>query len=129
MKRILIAITVGVVLSVFVAFAAGLAVDGGVIQAGSDESLQCDDAVKVVGWGLETDDGKVYSVRIDDIDGSCADADMFVTLYDSGGTKIGYGHAPAPLTIPQTTVKLNKLGPTLAEDIVKITVFLEGPAP
>ena len=128
MKRILIAITVGVVLSVFVAFAAGLTVDGGVIQAGSDGTLYCDaNGVKVVGWGLETDNGKVYFVRIDDIDGSCAQADMFVNLYDSGGNKIGGGKAAAPLTIPQTKVSFDS--PVLAVDIEKITVFLEGPAP
>ena len=127
MKRIFLALALGVVLSAVVAAAASLSVNGGVIQAGSDGSLRCDaDGVTVAGWGLETDDAKVYFVRIDDIDGSCASADMFVALYDSGGTKIGEGSAK-PLSIPQTKVDLKS--PVLAKDISKITVFIEGPTP
>ena len=74
MKRFVVAALVGtMVFGAVFGLAASLSVDGGTIQAGSDTDLQCDeDGVRVDGWGLETNDGLVYFVRIHDIDETCS---------------------------------------------------------
>ncbi len=54
------------------AAAAGLTVDGATIQAGQDFTLYCDnDGIQVGGWGLETQDNSVRSVRLTGIDAKC----------------------------------------------------------
>ena len=115
--------------------AAALTVNGGVIQAGADTSLQCDtDGVRVDGWGLETNDGKVYFVRIHDIDKSCAGADLFVTITNNN-TKIAGGQAIIPndgatgdddSDTNEVGVKVNFNTPVSAVDITDIEVFIEG---
>lgn len=113
--------------------AAALNVDGGVIQAGADNDLTCDDSVRVDGWGLETDTGQVHFVRIHDIDLDCEGADLFVNITHNG-QKIAGGSA----TIPpdggagdndpdsgEVGVEVN-FAPQDAQDITDIAVFIEG---
>jgi len=135
MKRFVIAALVGtMVFGAVFGLAASLSVDGGTIQAGSDTDLTCDDSgVRVDGWGLETDDGLVYFVRIHDIAPACTGADMFVNI-TSNNVKIAGGSA----TIPadgfaadddpdggQVGVKIS-FPPQSAASITDIEVFIEG---
>jgi hypothetical protein len=124
-KRLLIALLAGTaVFSVAFASAAGLIVNGGTIQAGSDTTLVCDaDGVNVLGWGLETDDGLVYSVRIGGIDPACSGADMFANitgdvgqvLTKAGGAQIATGEVTLQFATPKP-----------AAAIYDIHVFIEG---
>lgn len=114
--------------------AASLNVDGGTIQSGGDTSLKCDkDGVRVDGWGLETDDGKVYFVRIHDIDPACSGAEMFV-LITQGGSTIAKGSAIIPTDgaggdndtdAGEVGVKIS-FTPVPAVDITDIEIFIEG---
>ena len=124
MKRLIIALLVGGALfgTVF-GLAASLGVNGGAIQAGSDTELRCDtDGVQVLGWGLETDDGKVYFVRIGGIASTCISNDLFVNITNAG-VKIGEGSAH----IDAAEVKVTLKTPVKAADITDIEVFIEGP--
>ena len=136
MKRSIIALLVGgMVFGTVLAIAASLSVEGGTIQAGSDTDLRCDTTgVRVDGWGLETDDGLVYNVRIHDIDAACAGDDLFVNI-TKWGTKIAGGSAepiPADGAVGDNDPDLNELGvkvsftPQLAKDITDIEIFIEG---
>ena len=137
MKRLIVAVLVGgMVFGTVLALAASLGVEGGTIQAGSDTELRCDtNGVRVDGWGLETDDGLVYFVRIHDINAACEGDDMFVNI-TKDGTKIAGGSATLP---PDTDTKpvdddpdSGDLGvkvsftPQPAEDITDIEIFIEG---
>jgi len=84
-KRFIIALIAGAaVFSIAFGAAAALSVNGGVLQAGDDGNVTCTDGVAVQGWGLETDDDLVHSVRIDGFAG-CEGADAFVRLTDGLG--------------------------------------------
>jgi hypothetical protein len=115
------------------AIAASLSVEGGVIQAGEDTNLTCTSSVRVDGWGLETDDGNVYFVRIHDISPDCTGKDLFVSITD-GGAEVRDGSATIPAdgaagdndpNAGQVGVKIN-FSPYPAEDITDIEVFIEG---
>jgi len=110
------------------AAAAALNVNGGVIQAGSDNTLQCDlDGVKVLGWGLELDDGLVHFVRIGNIDNvACAQADLFVTLWNTTPAQIGEGGGE-PINSSTEIVDLDS--PVDPAAIDKITIYIEGATP
>lgn len=139
MKRLVIALLVGgAVFGMVYGLAATLNVDGGTIQAGSDVDLICDeDGVQVLGWGLETDDGKVYFVRIGNIDEQCAGNEIFVSITDEG-TEIADGDAVieteaadggdscTDATALEVCAKIPIPGGVLAEDITDIEVFIEG---
>lgn len=136
MKRLIVALLVGgAVFGTVLAVAASLSVDGGTIQAGSDTDLQCDeDGVRVDGWGLETDDGLVYSVRIHDIDDDCSSNDLFVNITD-GGVKVAEGSAHIPNDgaaedndpdSGEVGVRVDISPDYAAEDITDIEVFIEG---
>ncbi len=147
MKRTIIALLVGgLVFGTVMALAASLSVEGGTIQAGSDTDLQCDDGgVDVDGWGLETDDGLVYFVRIHNIDPACSSNDLFVNITGTGtpivaNTNIiaqGSSHIPddGAVTDPKDNdpdpneigVKVSLNPPVKAVDITDIEVFIEGP--
>jgi hypothetical protein len=124
MKRFLIASMAGaVVFAVAFGAAAALNVDGGVIQAGTDDTLTCDaDGVHVAGWGLESDTGLVSFVRIGDISSDCSGDAMFVRLYYDGGSLLASGSAD-PVVVPVTMVSFT---PVPAVDIAKIEIFIEG---
>jgi hypothetical protein len=127
MKAMYYALGLLLVFGAVFAAAAALNVNGGVIQAGSDNTLQCDPAVKVLGWGLELDDGLVYSVRIGEIDQvACAQADLFVTLWNTTPAQIGEG-GPHPIDSSTEVVQLDS--PVDPAAIDKITVYLEGATP
>jgi hypothetical protein len=142
-RRVLVAIFV--VAGLFAAAygaAAALGVGGGTIQAGSDTDLRCDeDGVRVAGWGLELDDGKVYSVRVYDIDAGCRDSDSsekeLMVNITSGGTKVAEGKAKLPTDGGTgdkdgdtgevgVSVSLNNAVP--AKDITDIEIFIESDA-
>lgn len=136
MKRLIVALLVGgAVFGTVLGIAASLGVDGGTIQAGSDTELRCDtDGVRVDGWGLETDDGKVYFVRIHDIHTDCVGDDLFVNITDEG-TKIAGGNAviPADGTGGDDDTDGSEVGVKVyldpdpaAEDITDIEIFIEG---
>ena len=139
MKRLIVALLVGgVFFGAVYGLAATLFVEGGTIQAGSDVDLQCDeDGVQVLGWGLETNDGKVYFVRIGNIDEQCAGNDMFVAITDTG-VVIESGSVVIPNeagdgadsctdpTAAEVCVKIAISPAVLAEDITDIEVFIEG---
>jgi len=139
MKRLIVALLVGgVFFGAVYGLAATLFVEGGTIQAGSDVDLQCDeDGVQVLGWGLETNDGKVYSVRIGNIDEQCAGNDIFVSITDTG-TEIADGDATiedeatdatdgcTDTTADEVCTKIQIPGGVPAEDITDIEVFIEG---
>jgi hypothetical protein len=129
----MVALLVGVtVFGAVFALAASLGVSGGAIQAGSDTELRCDtDGVQVLGWGLETDDGKVYNVRIGGVDTACVGDDLFVVVTHEG-TALADGKAT--IASASATITLTELGssnttpkPVKAEDITDIEVFIEGP--
>ena len=117
--------------------AALLQVQGGTIQAGEDLDLECDeDGVYVAGWGLETDDGLVYFVRIYGIDDGCSSCDMFVVITDINHDKIAKFSVHIPddsATNPKdwdtstdVGVKIPFNPPIPAVDIYDIEVFIEG---
>lgn len=128
MKRLFVALLVGaMVFGTVYALAETLIVQGGTIQAGADTDLACDeDGVAVLGWGLESDTGLVYSVRIGDIDEDCrsGDTDMFVNVTD-GGTIVARGTVD---NLSADTVTVNFATPYPAEDITDLEVFIEGTA-
>ena len=125
MKRILFALGVGVILTIIVAFAANLVLDGGVIQVGSDNTLTCDtDGVQVAGWGLETDDSTVRFVRIGGISSNCLGDDLFVKVYDTTPSVIAEGSK----TIASAEEKIDFSAPyPSAAAIDRLTVWIEGP--
>ncbi len=117
--------------------AATLDVSGGAIQAGEDLNLKCDpDVVRVDGWGLETDDGKVYHVRIHDIHTDCVGNDIFVGVTNSG-TVVRSGSAPIPAdgTGDDDDADTGEVGVKIrfsgypAVDITDIEVYIEGAFP
>ncbi len=89
MKKVITALVGGsVVATLAFASASVLAVDGGTIQAGQDNSLYCDtDGVKV-NWGYESTDQTVRGVRITGIDAACVGADIFVKTNEMSGDAI-----------------------------------------
>jgi hypothetical protein len=141
MKRLIVALLVGGALfGAVYGLAAGLNVEGGTIQAGSDVDLICDeDGVQVLGWGLETDDGNVYAVRIGNIDEQCAGNDIFVSITDTG-VEIADGDAIiedeagdggdgcTDTTADEVCTRIPIPGGVPAEDITDIEVFIEGEA-
>jgi hypothetical protein len=85
-KRFIIALIAGAaVFSIAFGAAAALSVNGGVLQAGDDGDVTCTTGVAVQGWGLETDDDLVHSVRINGFANACFGADAFVRLTDGLG--------------------------------------------
>ncbi len=136
MKRLIVALLVGgMVFGTVLAVAASLIVEGGTIQAGSDTELRCDtNGVRVDGWGLESDNGLVYFVRIHDINTACEGDDLFVNI-TKDGAKIAGGSATIPAdtdAAPDDDPDTGDLGvkvsftPQPAEDITDIEIFIEG---
>lgn len=97
MKRFFVALIAGTaVFSIAFAAAAALSVDGGVLQAGADDTLTCTESVRVDGWVLETDDGNeaLKAVRIQGF-GPCGGNEVFVRLTDADGNFITGNLEPA----------------------------------
>jgi hypothetical protein len=130
MRRILALLAVGALSALAIGSAAALGVNGGAIQAGEDVTLVCDsDGVQVLGWGLETNDGKVYSVRIGGIADACQGNALFVKVTD-GGLTVASGSVdpllPAHTGVGQVVVSIP--GGYPAVDIDDLHVFIEGPS-
>jgi hypothetical protein len=135
LRKVLVLGFVFALVAAVVGSAAAPTVEGGTIQAGSDTDLRCDtDGVAVDGWGLETDNGLVYFVRIHNISPACECCDIFVNITD-GGVKVAGGSAHIPADgdaddndpdADQVGVKINFDPPVSAEDITDIEVFIEG---
>ena len=130
MRRILALLAVGALSALAIGSAAALGVNGGAIQAGEDVTLVCDsDGVQVLGWGLETDDGKVYSVRIGGIADACQGNALYVKVTD-GGLTVASGSVepllPAHTGVGQVVVSIP--GGYPAVDIDDLHVFIEGPS-
>jgi hypothetical protein len=122
-KRVLLALVVAlIVFGAVYASAAALNVSGGFIQAGGDADLTCDEGAYVSAWGLEVDDGKVYFVRIDGVDGTCAGARFFakVSLEDGSNVQVNTVLSGASEYV------LHFADPIPAENIVGIDLFIEG---
>jgi hypothetical protein len=129
MRRFSALLAVGVLSALAIGSAAALGVNGGAIQAGEDLSLICDpDGVQVLGWGLETDDGKVYTVRIGGIADACQGNALFVKVTD-GGVPVASGSVD-PLLAANTgagQVVVSIPGGYAASEIDDLHVFIEGP--
>ena len=130
MRRILALLAVGALSALAIGSAAALGVNGGAIQAGEDVTLVCDsDGVEVLGWGLETNDGKVYSVRIGGIADACQGNALYVKVTD-GGLTVASGSVepllPAHTGVGQVVVSIP--GGYPAVDIDDLHVFIEGPS-
>jgi hypothetical protein len=130
MRRFLALLAVVALSAVAIGSAAALGVNGGAIQAGEDVTLICDpNGVQVLGWGLETDDGKVYSVRIGGIADGCQGNALFVRVTD-GGVTVASGTVD-PLLASHTgagQVTVSIPGGYPAVDIDDLHVFIEGPS-
>lgn len=126
-KKVLVLTLLFVLVAAAFAAAAELPVSGGTIQAGVDDTLYCDpDGVYVPGWGLETDDNTVRSVRIAGIHPDCAGNEMFVKIY-------GPDPAAKPLYSGQMTLTgadqetFRFSAPYLRpQDIVVLKIWIEG---
>jgi hypothetical protein len=126
-----IVVALGIGLATYGA-AATVSVNGGTIQAGEDTNLVCTEQANVLGWGLETDDGLVYSVRIG-VNDDCVGNAIFVSITETG-TEIASGSLdpiPAggncdPDPAGQVCVRI-PFTPQPAEDITDIHIFIEGP--
>ncbi|HLF61354.1 MAG TPA: hypothetical protein VI980_09270 [Acidimicrobiia bacterium] len=129
MRRTFAFLAVGALTALAIGSAATLAVNGGAIQAGEDLTLFCDpDGVQVRGWGLETNDGLVYFVRIGGIADACQGNAIFVRVTD-GGVLVASGSVD-PLTAAHTgagQVVVPIPGGYPAANINDLHVFIEGP--
>jgi hypothetical protein len=127
MKRSIMALMAGALVAAVAVSAATLIVGGGVIQAGTDGDLTCDDQVDVLGWGFESDDGLVYFVRIGDVDPACDGATMFVQVHDNGGLLLADGEASLDsTTVPPGGYSISLDTPTPPQNIGSVTVVIEG---
>lgn len=92
MKRFIIALAVVAGLgSAAYGAAAALTVNGGTVQAGSDDSLTCDDAVDVsytVVWNAAADRFDVSAVTVSGIAPACNNNNVSVELTDENGDGI-----------------------------------------
>ncbi len=121
MKKIITAVIGGTVVSTL-AFASAslLAVDGGTIQTGQDDSLYCDtDGVKA-NWGLESEDGTVRFVRITGIDAACVGSSIFVKTNDMTGDALS-----TTITGDQARISFAAPYPTAAS-LESIEITIEG---
>jgi hypothetical protein len=132
-RRLLAALMVGAaVFGIAYASAAALNVNGGTIQAGSDVTLTCTSSANVDGWGLETSDGLVYTVRVT-YDPACAGNDMFIVVTEGGVAVADASKQPLdnsgstgnlPLTVLGSSTTAN---PRSAAAITDVHIFIEGP--
>jgi len=102
MKRLIVALMVGGVLFATAwAAAAGLIVDGGTLQAGGDDVLECDaDGVQIyfrsdggpgISWDEAENDFMVHSVVVGGLDSSCNGLVLRVVLTAENGDAISEG--------------------------------------
>jgi hypothetical protein len=113
--------------------AATLSVNGGTIQAGSDNNVTCTTEANVDGWGLETDDGLVSYVRFNLSPGHTCSGSEFFVIITQNGTPVRDGKVV--LTSAQSTgnITLTTLGSSnttpnkiLASAITDVHVYIDG---
>lgn len=85
---------VGALFAAAFASAAALGVQGGVVQAGSDDSLICqpvDQPVQVVGFGVELNEPELSSgfVQITNVHPDCGGAEVAALVKDELGNEVG----------------------------------------
>jgi hypothetical protein len=94
MKRLIIALAdVAGLGSAAYGAAASLIVNGGTVQAGSDDSLTCDDAVDVsytVVWNATADQFDVSAVTVSGIAPACNNNNVSVELTDENDDSIAH---------------------------------------
>jgi hypothetical protein len=126
LRKLAVLALLAVVLAAAYGAAASIGVSGGAIQYGVDADLTCDDAIAVSGWGLETDDNSVRSVRIGDIAAACYGNALFVTVLDGGGAVLAHGEVAA---IDSAVESVSFGSPVNVESITQLKVWVEGPVP
>lgn len=87
MRKYFIAGVVAMVAFAMAAFAATLTVDGGVIQAGSDEDLTCTTTVTVTNYGVETDDDSVRFAKLSGLE-PCVGEKVIIQFMDTSDVEI-----------------------------------------
>lgn len=123
MKRIALALVVAAVLfGAVYASAAALNVDGGVIQHGEDDYLKCTEALVVDGWGLETDDNTVRSVRFQELPDECNGAEAFVRIHLDGG-----GNVASHWTVTDGMHSISFSPYLTPDEIIGVEAWIEGP--
>ena len=128
MRRTLAVLALSGLLAAVAGSASVVAVNGGVIQAGSSE-VSCDTNGIDANWGLETDDNTVRSVRFTGVDADCDDSLMWVEVF-AGDDSTLYKSADGVLVTPTNRasgVKFNFPSPYLTpEAISSVKVWIEG---
>lgn len=121
MRRTLAVLALSGLVAVVAGSAAGLDVNAGALQYG-EASATCDTNGVNVHWGLESNDGRVYGVRISDVDeAACAGASMFVNVFDEAGNSLF--ESPEG---PATNRSISIPGTISAADVAKVHVSIEG---
>lgn len=99
MKRYLVALgAASLVGTVVLGSAAALNVDGGVAQAGIDNNLTCDDAVKVIQRHEFDNTTEPFSIgpQVQDVSAECEDQWVIVTAFDGAGNQLGQSTQQVP---------------------------------
>jgi hypothetical protein len=93
MKRLIVAVLVGgMVFGTVFAVAASLGVDGGFLQAGTDDDLVCDDGGVTLKWKtmVTQADFRVAGVEVYDINAACIGGKVLIALQSAPGSQIGF---------------------------------------
>lgn len=93
MKRLIVALLVGgMVFGTVFAVAASLGVDGGFLQAGTEDDLDCDDDGVTLKWKtmVSQADFKVAGVEVYDINAACIGGKVLVALQSAPGSQVGF---------------------------------------
>lgn len=124
-KRYLVAFgAAGLVFAGVYGAAAALTVDGGAVQAGSAQGLQCDsDGVQVASYRIDAEPAAVSSgVRIVGINPGCGGERLFATV-SNDGTVLGNGSTA--LTGGEQAIITWEGGPVDAASINKIDLAID----
>lgn len=124
MRRV-IALPVAVALaSVGVAFAAGLAVDGNSVGAGTAVVGRCDDAATVT---YTTSGSTVTHVVVSDLSNDCDGAALTLVVVGSAGSQVASGTATVPTDTVATSITV-PITPNLQSSAVAgVRIAMVGP--
>ena len=127
MRRTLAILALSGLVAAIAGSASVVAVDGGVLQAGSSE-VSCDTDGIDANWGLETDDNTVRSVRFTNVDPTCEGADMWAEVFAGDGATLYKSADPVLITSANlASVKFSFPSPYLTpEAISSVKVWIEG---
>jgi hypothetical protein len=130
MKRLIVALVVGGMLFAAAwAAAAGLIVDVGALQAGSDDVLTCDHdpaGVQIyfrggagpgIAWDETLNDFIVTDVVVGGIDSSCDGLGLKVVLTDINGDGIASGSVPSIVSSPNPVVPVDHVPASAVYDV------------